>query len=721
MKLKHLHLFITILLFAYSNINAQNMYKPSANEISLLPEWAKEMYSENPNMLEVEKMYNEYYKSHDFVKTYHTQYYKRWVRENERYLNDSGEIVKPTSIQMLAKIQNQKEKLSAETKRSNTWKLVGPVQVFENDGLPGNDQTNVYSIDQNESEPDILYCGTEPGEVYKSYDKGQTWINKSLNETFGGGINAIETVQNNPDIVFAGGGLGVFRSTNGGDSWDIVQPISDGQVSEILNHPVYQNKIFACADDGLFVSIDTGLVWDKVFSDKCFDIKCNLSNSDTMYLLKDNPDRSVCEFFRSSDGGESWELISDGWYDSTEEGVRDGGARLAVTASNPDVVYAYLIGEAKTGDLGFIGLMKSSDNGSSWNCQTGEYGGPYTDDHPNLAIGWPGWDYHQGFYNCALMVSNSNEDEILVGGLNLWKSLDGGVTWAPHAGYRGGPLDMHVDVQDMRPLNDQYWVTTDGGIYYSDDFFTVQPEFKMKGVSGSDYWGLGSGWNEDVLVGGLYHNGNLASYEKYDEGQFLQLGGGEAPTGYVNPGNNRKTYFSDIGGKIIPVNITDPISSFSFGKSPNESYWSASSSEMEFYPSCYNIAFIGKDNKIWETNDGGSNFKLLYEFGTNESNQIKYIEISRSNPDVMYCSQYISESYSGKLWKTTDGGISWESLVLPDANTRRILLTLDPLNENNLWVAFPSSGNGKKIYKTTDGGNSWENLSTEALDGGKIS
>ena len=137
---------------------------------------------------------------------------------------------------------------------------------------------------------------------------------------------------------------------------------------------------------------------------------------------------------------------------------------------------------------------------------------------------------------------------------------------------------------------------------------------------------------------------------------------------------------------------------------------------MEFYPSCYNIAFIGKENKIWKTTDGGSNFKLLHEFGENENDQIKYIEISRSNPEVMYCNQSIADTYSGKLWKTTDSGITWESMILPDVNTRRMLLTLDPLNENNLWIAFPSSGNGKKIYKTIDGGLNWENLSTDIIN-----
>ena len=61
----------------------------------------------------------------------------------------------------------------------------------------------------------------------------------------------------------------------------------------------------------------------------------------------------------------------------------------------------------------------------------------------------------------------------------------------------------------------------------------------MTGIHGSDYWGFGQGWNEDVTVGGLYHNGNLSSFDSWGTGNFLQLGGGEPASGYVNPGESR--------------------------------------------------------------------------------------------------------------------------------------------------------------------------------------
>ncbi|RYD91468.1 MAG: hypothetical protein EOP50_14240, partial [Sphingobacteriales bacterium] len=106
----------------------------------------------------------------------------------------------------------------------------------------------------------------------------------------------------------------------------------------------------------------------------------------------------------------------------------------------------------------------------------------------------------------------------------------------------------------------------------------------------------------------------------------------------------------------------------------------------------------------------------MYEFGTNINNQIKYIEISRSNPQVMYLNQQLQSGGNGNLWKTTDGGQTWATITKPAGNSRRMLLSLSPTNHNHLWLAYPDGGNGSKIFKTTNGGITWVNLTTPVLD-----
>ena len=706
---------ILVVLFAFSSMHtmAQPMSRPSQYEINTLPEWAKKMYGTNPNVLEVDSLYRNYYRSHAFIKTYHTQYYKKWRRAVVDFIDDQG-FVKRSEMEQ--PVQNRQPSQNLVPTVSN-WTVTGPIQVLSNSGVPGKTQSNIYAIDQCAAVPDIMYCGTEPGEVYKSIDGGDTWNHSSMNENFGSGVGAVEVDPVHPDTVFAGADYGVFRSTDGGVTWSNVLVQTGFGANEILVNPANTQLVLAAATKGLFRSTDGGTNWTQLFNQRSYDVKCNAADPSIVYLVKNNPPLIKAEFYISVDSGATWNLQSNGWYNSTDPARNDGGARIGVTPADPQRVYAYLIGESKPNDVGYIGLYRSDDGGITWTLPNGPAGGPYSTAHPNLACGSPTWLYHQGLYNCALMVSETDPDHLLIGGLNLWRSDDGANTFTSVAGYVGGPLDMHVDNQDFRMINGTAWISTDGGIYKSTDFYNSQPEFKMYGVHASDYWGFGSGWNEDVLVGGLYHNGNLAWHENYGTGTFLALGGGEAPTGYVNPGNNRKTYYSDIGGKFLPLTITGAIGNFSIGMSPNETYFSAESSEMEFHPNCYNSVYIGKENKLWRSDDGGASFNLVDSFGTNINNQVKYIEISNNNPDIIYLNQQPASGNTGTLWKTNDGGVTWNTLTIPPGNSRRMLLMLDAVNDSIIWIAYPGGSNGNRIFKSVDGGSTWLNLTTSLLDG----
>ena len=711
-------LFVGMILCASFSLDAQLMHKPSQTEIDSLPLWAQKMYSSEPNLFEIDSLYANYYRHHLFVKSYHTQYYKRWRRSILNWVSVDGEINLPTAQEM-EDIQNQYLSNQHTLKASN-WSLIGPVHTQQELGEQGREQANVYSIDQCAGQPNFMYLGTEPGEVYKSMDGGNNWTNTSMNENFGSGVTAVEVHPSNGNIVFAGGNSGVFRSIDGGSTWINVLPNTNFGVNEILINPGNDQIVLAATDKGLYRSTDGGTNWIQLFTQATYDVKANTVNSSIVYLLKNNPSLIICEFYSSTDFGATWSIQSNGWYSSSDPARLDGGGRLAVTPADPNRVYAYLIGESKANDYGYIGVYKSIDGGGSWTLPNSPAGGPYTTAHLNLAYGEPSWTYHQGFYNCAIVASALDPDDILVGGLNLYRSNDAGTTFQAVSGYVGGPLNLHVDNQDFRQINGNTWITTDGGAYLSTDFFNTEYLFKMDGVHGSDYWGFGSGWNEDVLVGGLYHNGNLAYYENYGPGNFLALGGGEAPTGYVNPGNNRKTYFSDIGGAFIPLNLNDPINWFGGSLSPNESYWAAESSEMEFHPNCYNIAFIGKENKLWKTEDGGGSYSVVKTFGTNVNDVLNYIEIASSNPNTMYVTQRPASGNSGTLWRTTNAGIFWSPVTIPSGNSRRILITINPMNENELWMAYPSGSNGNKVFHTVNGGGTWTNITSPILNNESI-
>ncbi len=715
-------IIVLLTLIGFSEItNAQiNWQKPSKTVIKKQANWVQLMYAENPNVLEVDAEYRKYYKENDFVKSYHTQYYKRWRRTVEKYINANGFIEMPSNEEKLAqRIKFEKEQAkNSQQKQAGDWSLVGPIVVFDEDGKRTAQQSNVYCIDQYAGDSQILYCGTETADVYKSTNGGESWVNLSLNDAYDGGIQSIEIHPENENIVYIGSGNHIFRTQDSGATWQSVLYAPGNVANEILIHPTNTNLIFATGNAGFHQSFDGGETWEKTFPQKTYDIKINPVDSDILYLVKHNALTNNCEFFKSTNGGISFTQKTEGWYYSAEVGRYDGGARIAVSKANPNRVYAYLIGEAKTDDNGFIGVFRSDDAGETWTLPNGPTGGPYNDTHINLAIGYPAWQYHQGYYNCAIMASPTNADEILVGGLNLWKSDDAGETFYPLAGYVGGDYNIHVDMQDFRVYDSVTWLTTDGGIYRSEDFFNTDNfATKMDGIYSADYWGFGTGWNEDVLIGGCYHNGNLSFYENYGYGNFLQLGGGEPASGYVNQGMNKRVYSSDINGRILPENIGDPIASAGFGIDPNESYFPTESTELEFDPTCYSIAYTGKDNELWKTEDGGTTFTLLHEFGNSDSQIISYIEVSRSQAGLIYVCQQLYGSV-GKIWKTEDYGETWQELNLPsNINSRFMLIQLDPLNHEHLYMATGSSIGNNKVFETFNAGENWTNI-TNGIDYG---
>ena len=711
---KFYYTFFTALLLFSTAAVAQQMQKPSTTAIAELPQWAQLMYSENPNVYKVSQAYQDYYRTHTFEKNYHTQYYKRWMRQNQYFTDDLGFINTPTQVQL----QNEDALYfkKQNTLKTSNWSIVGPITTYQEGLAQGSGQTNIYSFDQCAAQTNVCYCGTEPGEVYKSTNGGLNWTLMSKTIDFGSGVTALEVHPLDPNIVIAGGNKGLFLSDDGGLTWTNTLPSTGLNVNEIYILPSNPNLILAATDKGLYRSTDAAQNWTQLFTQKSYDIKQKPGSNQTLYMLKNNPSLIRCEFFVSTDAGLTWTLQDAGWYNSTDPARIDGGGRLAVSPADPEIVYAYLIGNSKPNDYGYIGVYRSNNSGQSWGLPNGQVGGPYSTAHPNLAMGTPTWNYHQGFYNCALVANPNNANELLIGGLNLYRSSDGASSFAAVSGYVGGPLSLHVDNQDFRIIGNHTWVTTDGGIYHSTDFMTTQPDFYMSGVHGSDYWGFDNGWNEDVLVGGLYHNGNLAYHENYGVGNFLELGGGEAPTGYVNPGDNKLTYYSDVDGKRIPATLDGAIQNASFGINPNESYWAAESTELVFHPNCYSIAYTGKDHQLYRTSDKGASFELVQTFGSNANARINYIEIASDNPQIIYLNQKAASGGIGKLWKTTDGGLTWTQLTIPSGNSSRMLLALNPANAQELWLAYPSGANGFKVYKTMNGGGSWTNLTNSLLN-----
>ncbi|MGB1307484.1 MAG: T9SS type A sorting domain-containing protein [Oceanihabitans sp.] len=746
--MKNSILIFTVLFFSFSfsqnKINKEyaptpkypELYKtiPTINNND--PIWVKMLYSNSINFFELQKAYSKYYNTHPFKKSTHTQNFKylsKTIRYQD-YLQDDGSIVIPvnqnSNIKREKALKSRKNNQIASKSSAPFWEPVGPLDTFNPNGLSKqSSQTNIYTFSQSLTNPNVLFAGSETGGVFKSIDKGQNWFSVGDDFFNSGGIEVVEIDPTNEAIVYVASGRNLFKSIDGGVNWTTLLDVFSLQITAITVSPANNQVVLAAGNLGLRRSDDGGATWATVFADKCWDLRHKTDNANTIYLTKSNPTKNITEFLKSTDNGLTFTVKDTGWFSPTGNiAITNSGARIGVTNADANRVYVVLLGsdDSYAVDNNYIGIYRSDNAGESWttpydgngdNNPDNDPGGPYSNNHWCLtSFDVDSGGYDQGFYNVDIEVSDTNADHFMIGALSLFKSEDGGTTYTKWGGYGCtgcGPEYRHPDHQELEFNNGDLWVCTDGGIDLYDGNLNFV-ESRNKGINGSDYWGLDQGWNYDVLVGGRYHNGNAAFYQTYGAGNFISLGGGEAPTGYLNKGENRKVHHSDIGGTLIPETLTGGISTIAtLSMFSNEHYYINTRGEIVDNPNYWETIYLGKDHNLWKSENGGITFNLVKAFGTTATNLVKSIEVSRTNPNLIFATQ--NEGTIGKLWKTEDGGTTWVDVTIP-ANNQTMGVSLNANNE--LYLVLNNGGtNTNKVFKSIDLGLNWTNLTTATLDG----
>ncbi|MCE7935125.1 MAG: T9SS C-terminal target domain-containing protein [Chlorobi bacterium CHB2] len=669
-----------------------------------MPDWARFLYHPPINALQLDSAYDAYYRTHEFSKNNWTKFYRRWRRAVMPFMNADGSVAQlsPDAIEAM---RRPKMEHSAQPQRAPVpWKNLTMETFWEKssraDQPPCPWQANVYGFDISRSNPSVLYCGTEPGAIFKTVDKGKTW--KQIGAEYVLQTEAISIHPTNPDIVYLGAPGAIRRTNDGGTTWQTLFTLKDLWLNDIEVHPSAPSMVFAAGNSGLFRSTNAGQDWTQILSDDVADLEINTADPNQIYLLKHNPDTKFYEVWKSTDMGNSFTPRTTGW----PTGLTKGEGRMAVTPADAKRIYAVLLTSAGPR------VMKSINSGESWTvAAVGET------DSLKMNNG-------QGYYDLSIVASPQNADHLIVATTTAYRSTNGGASFTALGGY-AGPFPIHPDIQEMRALAGETWIATDGGMTLSTDFFadTKNAEARIHGLNGSDFWGFDMGWNEDVMVGGRYHNGNTAIHENYG-GRFLRMDGGEAATGYVNPGNPRRTYYSDIGGHIIPPAFDQPATRFLVGKWPNESYYLMEYSEMAWDPRCYTTVWIGQKNILWRSLNNGAIYDSIFASPDPDA-AIEHIEISRSNPEVIYVTERSNPRADGAIWRTSDGGTTWSQCANPPATTgrdRRVAaITVSGTDPNVLWVAYRYAATGRTVFKTTDGGQTWENLTTAVMQNFYIS
>jgi len=716
-------ILICLILFSFAYVSAQSTYTPYDNlpDINKLekpsysedyPSWAKKLYQYPINFNEICEEFDDYMANTEIHKNAIIRYFINWKIAVEPYVLEDGTIEIPDLKELFknnrATLLNYKLHKKSTASNNSNWTFWGPKETVwratgKNPDQAGKEapwQVNVYSLDVAESNNDILYCGTETGFVNKTVDKGLTWQICGQDYHFGGGVSAIAIHPANPDIVYVSSGSQIHKTIDGGVSW--APMLSENNIFSAMRLRIDANnhhKIIAATDKGIFISLDDGVSWTNKWSKRTWDIEIKPDNSDIIYGISSSKG-DLFELVISKDGGSTFSKDSN--FPTTL--TNTSGGLIAVTPTNPNILYVSMLVAENSDKYAYI--YKGTYNETAWNWDL-KIKGP-----PRSEAGLGGFSTGQGYFDFVLAASPEDENTVFWGTCSLFKSTDGAVTFEKIGGY-GGDFNIHPDIQDIKLLGSgKMWVSTDGGMNYSTDYFVEQENYhpRIKNIVGSGMWGFDMGWNQDIIVGGRYHNGNTAIADFYGE-KALRMGGAEAPTGWIVHGKKNQAVFSDINKGYttsIPASIDEIVDNkkYIFSKLPNMKSYGGRRGNLLHHPNYHSIIYVGEGTGFWKSSDMGATFDLLNNF----AGDVMFIQNSYKNPDVIYT------DVEGKgLYRSEDGGETWiykPSLTndygIPDW-AGHIHFVISPYDENTIY-ATPQKTKvswDAKVFKSTDGGTTW--------------
>ncbi len=568
---------------------------------------------------------------------------------------------------------------------SGDWTSLGPSSSMG--GYAGIGRINTIAF--HPADTNVFWIGAPAGGLWQTTDGGNSWtVLTDSNAVLGVSAIAIPPDFDTSHIIYIGTGdrdgysnfsAGVLKSADGGVTWQqtglIFDPADLVVVNNMRINPDSPAVIYAATSDGLYKTTDYAATWTKISSEEFVDIELCPGFPDTIFAATRDG-----EIYRSLNGGADWTVVFN---NSSAHRIE-----LAVSAANPAVVYAV----AAASDNGLYGVFKSVDYGATFSL--------IFDDLNLLDWGNGTGSFGQGWYDLALAVNPQNENDVYLGGVNTWHSTDGGLSWqlANHwyGGY--GVQAVHADKHYLAFRNNDtvLYECNDGGIYKT---YNGQLWFDLSnGLVISQMYGLSTAQTVDnQVITGLQDNGTklMVSENWYD------VLGGDGMLCQIDYTNELIQYGSLYYGNIYRTldgwesNYTEISANIPGGAS---GIWVT---PYLIDPVDHETIYIGY-SQLWKSEDMGETFESIGTFPQN----ITHLAICPNN------SQYIYASTDNGLYRTTNGGESWEDisagLPLQDAYIGSICVKdNDP---NTVWVTF-GGFNQYGVFVSDDGGQTWTNIS----------
>jgi photosystem II stability/assembly factor-like uncharacterized protein len=587
-----------------------------------------------------------------------------------------------------------------------------------------------------------------------------------------GRINTIAVSPANNQLILLGGATsGIFRSTNGGNSF---VPVTDNQADLAVGSITFSRSnpqiVYAGMGDpkqgyygsGVLKSTDAGLTWTRVNNQTLpspgndAKIEVDPANPNRVYLAQYarlvDTRRFSSGFFLSNDGGVNWsqkltglprDVVLDaadpnilylgmarvdappntpaGLYRSTDAGETfnriftspfptTGDIRVAVTPANPQMIYL-LIGQSSSD----VRVYVSTDGGQNW-----------TNRGSNL------FDPNQFGYNTYIYADPANANIVYAGSRDVFKSTDGGVSFSNKTnnfsgsgtnwGYNPRNSSLHPDQHGFTfaPNNaNQIYIGCDGGFYVSSN-------------GGESFTSLNSTLNLSMFISMAVHpfNASIAYGGTQDNGTQRRLSNsniweefvtGDGGKVVINPRDPSNVYTTYVRGSIYRFNDDSATYDRQIGFNATFQEPDSSSARIAFYaPFTGNGAdstlYFGSYRLFISTDLGNSwtppadTLDLTKGTTANGVDVLTAIGVGPANVNLIY-----TGSRQGRVMASTDAGNTWGdvSTGLPDRSVTNIFV--DPDNSANAFITFSGFNTGH-IFKTTNGGQSWTNISSNLPD-----
>ncbi|MCX6266592.1 MAG: PKD domain-containing protein [Bacteroidetes bacterium] len=685
-------MFKSLLLFAFTFLfvmvgQSQNTGASPANDTANYPYWIRMMQDPDANFFQTQRAFNRYWANRPITRSHGWKVFKRWEYMMQSRINSDGSKPAPDET-FNAFTAYQQGTRSA----SGSWVSLGPAEIPAPGpaGYEGLGRVNVIGF--HPTNANKIYVGAPSGGLWQSVDGGATWVtNTDDMPTLG--VSAIVVDYSNPEKILIGTGdrdagdapgLGVFRSMDGGSTWALsTTGMGSKTVGKIIQHPASSPIFLAATSGGIYRSTNGGTSWVQTQSGDFKDIHFKPDNPNIVYATAGS------DFYRSSNNGVTFVKISAG-LTSGQRGV------IAVSEANPAYVYFM----QSDGSSGFKGLYRSVDSGITFTTRS---------ETPNI-LDWSceGTDTGgQGWYDLALVADPSNAETIYAGGVDVWRSADGGLTWNINSHWYGGcgVPSVHADCHFLgfSPVDRKLyagndggcWVTNDGGINWTD---------RTEGITIGQIYKLGQSMTiKNKVINGFQDNGSYA----ITPSGWIAVGGGDGMECAVDYENPKYTYHTIYYGDI-------------FRKFNNQSEVQIAGNGVNgitesggwVTPFCLNQAnhkgmFAGYKN-IWRSSNVTSGTvswaKISDNLAGSNSSDMAVIEQSSANPTVFYAARS-----DRKLFRSDNCLInspSWYDLseYLPYSGTPTDILS-HPTDENIVYITM-----GTGVYKSVNKGFSWTNI-----------